>query len=154
MRHNKKAAKHHFAPAKEEAVSLQSILKSACCALLLAIGIGLLLLLLFTALLLLTENPGAYARPAALAALYLTALFMGAIATRLHQRRLPLFCGITSGGLLLLALLLTALFLPKASPTGIALQTGLYAAIPFLATAGALLAARRPRTVKRPKRRF
>ena len=154
MRDNKKAAKHRFAPRGEDTPTLGSILKSACYALFITAGIGALLLLLCTALLLLTKNPGAYTGTVGKAVLYLTALLMGAIATGLHKGRLPLFCGITAGGVFLLVLLLTAIFLPKTEEYKRALQIGLYAAVPFFTTAGALLAARKPRAVKRRRRAF
>ena len=154
MMHNKKAAKHRFAPAREDTVSLASILKSALFALFIAAGIGALLLLLSAALLLLTENPSAYTGVVAPAACYLTAFAAGMIATRLHARRLPLFCGLATGVLFLALLLLTAALLPRASACTVALQAGLYALIPCFTVVGALIGGKRKSTPRRRKRAF
>lgn len=154
MRHNKKAAKRRFAHTGEEKLSFGSILKGALYALLIAGGIGALLLLLCTALLLLTKSPLALVTPTALGALCATALAAGAVAARLQGNRLPLFCGLTTGGLFLLLLLAVAICLPKGQVAGDALRAGIYAAIPLLTTVGAMLAARKKKTVKHRKRAF
>ena len=154
MRHRKKAAKHHTAGKGEASPSPKSVLKSACFAFFIAGGIGVLLLLLSASLLLLTKNPGAYTKGVALALLYITATLTGIIAARWHRRRLPLFCGIAAGGLWLVFLLLVAIFLRDTGTENTALRVGLYALLPFFSTAGALLAARRPRTVKHRRRAF
>ncbi|MBQ3064104.1 MAG: hypothetical protein IJC99_04810 [Clostridia bacterium] len=152
MQHNKKAAKRRFAPAAKDEVSFAGILKSAGLALLIAGGIGILLLLLFSALLLRTKNPGGLVDVAALVALALTALSAGFAATRLYRRRLPLFCGLATGALLLLLLIALALLMPRAG--GGILRTLCYAAVPCLSVLGAWLGAGEKAIKKRPKRRF
>lgn len=129
---------------------MTSVCKSVLLALPIIMIIGLVLLLCTTAILLTTKNPDAYHTAAGLALLYLISLFGGAIATRLHARRTPLFCGMTMGAAILLLLLILSLILPGSDHTYTgALQIGLHALLLPMAITGALLGARE----KKPTRR-
>lgn len=133
-----------------EAVSLLSVCKSVLLTLPIITVIGLVMLLCITAILLNTKNPDAYHTAAGLALLYLVTLFGGLIATRLHARRTPLFCGIAIGAAVLLLLLVLSLILPNSDHTyKSTLQIGQHALLFPMATVGALLGARE----KKPSRR-
>lgn len=133
-----------------EAVSLMSVCKSVLLTLPIIAMIGLVLLLCTTAILLNTKNPDAYHTAAGLALLYLISLFGGAIATRLHARRTPLFCGIAMSAAVLLLLLIASLILPGSDHTYTsALQIGQHALLFPMAIIGALLGAKEKKTARR-----
>lgn len=133
-----------------EAVSFTSVCKSVLLTLPIITVIGLVMLLCITAILLNTKNPDAYHTAAGLVLLYLVTLFGGLIATRLHARRTPLFCGIAMGAAVLLLLLVLSLILPGSDHTYTStLQIGQHALLFPLAIVGALLGARE----KKPSRR-
>ncbi len=148
MQKKKRTSKRRTAPSQE--VSLTSVCKSVLLALPIVIIIGLVLLLCTTAILLTTKNPDAYHTAAGLALLYLMTLIGGAIATRLHARRTPLFCGIAMGAAMLLLMLTLSLILPNSDHTYTsALQIGLHALLLPMAITGALLSAREKKTTRR-----
>lgn len=137
-----------------DVVSLGSVLKSALIATPIALAIGMLLVLFATAILSATDDPNKYHTVAGLLLIYLTALLGGTLATRLHRRRTPLFCGITMGFLLLLLLLLISLVLPNSGHEyGNAMQIGLHALLFPATVAGALLGAREHRAKRRKRHR-
>ena len=154
MKHNKKAAKHRFAPTGETSLSPKSIFKSALLGLCVAGGIGILLLLLCTGLLLLTKNPGGCTQVVAHILLCTTALLAGVASAKFNRKRLPLFCGIATGALLLLLLLVLSACIPRTEGISPAMRFALYALLPPLTTAGALLAAHRKSNKKRRIKRF
>lgn len=134
------------------ALTLPEMLKSALLALPAALGAGLLLLLAAAALLQQTANPGRYAAVVGTALMYFSAALHGMLTVRLARGRLPLFCGLLAGGVLLVMLMLLGLILPHS--TGAyqrPLIVGLYAALPCATVAGALLPARRKRAKRRHK---
>lgn len=137
--------------AKSEAVSLQSVFKSVLLTLPIVAALGLVLLLVTTAVLLKTGDPDAYHTAAGLALLYLVALLGGAIATRFHGRRTPLFCGLAMGAAMLLLLLVLSLALPDSGHAYKAtLRVGQHALLFPVTLVGAMLGAREK---KAPRRR-
>ncbi|MBQ3056137.1 MAG: hypothetical protein IJC95_01445 [Clostridia bacterium] len=148
MQKKKRATKRHTTPSQE--VSLTSVCKSVLLTLPIIMTIGLVLLLCTTALLLATKDPNAYHTAAGLVLLYLITLIGGAIATRLHARRTPLFCGVAMGSAMLLLLLVLSLILPGSEHTyKSTLQIGLHALLLPTAIAGALLGAREKNASRR-----
>lgn len=148
MPKKKRTAKRRAA--KSEAVSLQSVFKSVLLTLPIVAALGLVLLLLTTAALLKTGDPDAYHTAAGLVLLYLIALLGGAIATRFHGRRTPLFCGLAMGAAMLLLLLVVSLALPDSDHAyKSALRVGQHALLFPVAIIGALLGAREKKTPRR-----
>ena len=103
---------HRAHKSGEDAPSFSSVMKSAALALPLTAASALLLLLILTSLLLKTADPKAYHTAAGLFLAYFAAFLCGLIATRLHHRRTPLFCGLAAGAMLLLVQLALSLVLP------------------------------------------
>ncbi|MBE6594800.1 MAG: hypothetical protein E7644_03255 [Ruminococcaceae bacterium] len=134
------------------ALTLPKMLKSTLLALPAALGAGLLLLLAAAALLQQTANPGQYTAIVGTALLYLSAALHGMLTVRLARGRLPLFCGLLAGGVLLVMLMLLGLIFPRgAGAYQRPLIVGLYAALPCATVAGALLPTRRKRAKRRRK---
>ncbi len=143
MKIKKRRAARRQHTASPDTVSFTSVLKSALLAMPITIACGMLLLLLATAILLMTRDPDRYHTAAGLVLIYLTALIGGAVATRMHRRHAPLFCGMAEALLLLLALLFVSLILPESGHTySGALHIGLHALLFPAALVGALLGAR------------
>lgn len=148
---HKKSARHG---GTGDVISLGSVLKSTLIATPIALAIGILLILFATAILSTTDDPNKYHTVTGLLLIYLTALLGGTLATRLHRRRTPLFCGITMGFLLLLLLLLLSVILPNSGHEySTAMQIGLHALLFPATVAGALLGARERRAKGRKRYR-
>ncbi len=151
MKRKKRTAKRRVAGSEEP--TLQSISKSVLLALPITAVIGILLMLPVTAILLATKDPNAYHTVAGLVLLYLVTLLGGAVATRLHRRRTPLFCGLATACVMLLLLLMVSLILPSSQHSyGTALRVGQHALLFPAATAGALLGAKEPKKQRRRAR--
>ena len=150
MKSKKKPARARRMSAEEP--SLRSIGKSVLLALPITAAIAVLLMLPATALLLTTKNPNAYHGVVGSILLYLTAILGGTLATRLHRRRMPLFCGLAMGAALLLLLLVLSLILPG-SPNkyNTALRVGLHALLFPATVLGAFLGAKEPRRRRRTR---
>ena len=151
MKNKKRTAKRRAVGSEEP--SLQSISKSVLLALPITAAISILLMLPVTAILLATKDPNAYHTAAGLLLLYLATILYGAIATRLHRRRMPLFCGLCAGAAMLLLLLILSLILPNSTHAyTTALRVGQHALLFPAALAGALLGAREPKRQRRHTR--
>ena len=124
--------------------SFAAFLKCVLLALPFTVLLGALLLSACTALLLQLQDPIRYTRIAAPLCLYLTAAFGGMLTTRLYERRIPVWCGLSIGLLLTLCLALPALLLAKDThmPTAIFLRL----LVPMASLAGAVFTARKRKT--------
>lgn len=116
-----------------------------------ALGVALLLLLLSASWIVRTKDPTAWAYPASLIVLYITALLCGAL-TKCQTNESSWLCGLTSGGILLLCCLLVGCFLSpiEAHPHSIPLLTQL--PLPLISFLGAVSLRPKPRKTTRRKR--
>ena len=138
--------KHRRHEAKTN-ITPQTVLKNCFFALLISAAVGAALAALATVILLQTADPARYHGAVGLLLCSLTALLCGSVATRLSGRQLPLPCGAVSGAMLLA---LTLLCLPwRTGSESSALSFALHALLLPVCTAGALLAARKKRAVRR-----
>lgn len=154
--HNKKkaTARWRIATTEGEPITPVTVLRSALFALLISAPVGLLLLLLSTALLLFTPDPIRFHTPVAIGILLLTALLAGDLCARLHARRAPLFCGITTGLMLLGTTLLLPLLIGGTEHSSLGgVGVLLHALLPVLTTVGAFLGAR-PRNETKHRRKY
>ena len=116
-----------------------------------SLGVALLLLLLSTLLMVRMKDPTAWAYPASLTILYLTALLCGSV-TKRQTKELSWMCGLTAGTLLMLCCLLAGCFLPsdEAVPHSVQLLTKI--PLPLISFLGASLASTKKRKPRRRKR--
>ena len=119
-----------------------------------ALGIAALLLLAAAAIVYAQPDPGRAALPAALAALYVSALLCGFFAAR-NVRQSPLATGAAAGGLFLLLITLLSLLPRVDGGTGFSplLSAAAHAAVLLAALCGALLGGRRKTTSAARKKR-
>ncbi|MBE6554627.1 MAG: DUF3792 family protein [Ruminococcaceae bacterium] len=130
-----------------------TLIKNTALAFVITTGVFLLLIAAITALLLTTEDPDRYGVAAGTVLLYTAALFLGSLTARLQKKRAPLFCGIASGALLLVALFLFSLVLPDSgNQLSHPLSVGLHALLFPFCMAGAFLATREKKRVRRHRR--
>ena len=126
-----------------KAPGVTTLIRAAALSLLITVPFSLLLLLIAASLLLKTDNPSYATGVTGTAVLLLSALIAGVLATRLHHRKTPLLCGITTGILLLLCLCITSVVLPvNEAPRSLLISLLLHAAVLPLAILGAKLGGR------------
>ncbi len=128
---------------------IATLLRAASLSLLITIPLSLLLLLLAAALLLKVNDPGSTIGVTGIAVLFISSLLCGVLATRLHRRKTPLLCGITSGILLLLFLCIASALLPTdKAPHSLLITLLLHVMILPLTILGAKLGGREKRKHK------